>query len=85
MINEEYQYEIIQNCHNLYASIDGIEAYVDWPPFLNSLDYIYVMYGRSYARRRRARDMRRAQERAERQEHRARDLGDPQEQMESSG
>jgi hypothetical protein len=43
------------------------------------------MYGRSYARQRRARDVRCAQERAERQEHRARDLGDPQEQMESSG
>jgi hypothetical protein len=35
-----------------------------------------VMYGRSYARQRRARDRRRAQER---------DLGDPQEHMESSG
>jgi hypothetical protein len=41
-----------------------------------------VMYGRSYARQRRARDRRRAQERADRQE---RDLGDPQEHMESSG
>jgi hypothetical protein len=38
------------------------------------------MYGRSYARQRRARDRRRAQERAGRA-----DLGDQQELMESSG
>jgi hypothetical protein len=43
------------------------------------------MYGRSYARQRHARDVRRAQERAERQERVERDLGDPEEQMESSG
>jgi hypothetical protein len=44
--------------------------------------YGSVMYGRSYARQRRARDRRRAQERADRQE---RNLRDPQEHMESSG
>jgi hypothetical protein len=39
MINEEYQYEIILNRHSLCASKNGIEAYADRPPFLNSLNY----------------------------------------------
>jgi hypothetical protein len=52
---------------------------------------MYVMYGRSYARQRRARDRRCAQEHADRQERDLggrvdrQDLGDPQEHMESSG
>jgi hypothetical protein len=52
------------------------------------MTFVTVMYGRSYARQRRARDRRRAQERTDRQERdlggRA-ELGDPQEHMESSG